>query len=58
MEWFIATAFNHGLDLHDRNDAARSKTWVGFALTLAHYCRDDGKMEKLLQDQCAKVKWD
>ena len=58
MEWFIATAFNHGLDLHAGNHASLSKKWVGLALTMAHYFRDGGKMERMLQERCEKIKWD
>ncbi|OTB03528.1 hypothetical protein M426DRAFT_73943 [Hypoxylon sp. CI-4A] len=57
VEWFIATAFNHGVDLYGANDDESSKKWITHALTLAHYHQDGGDMERVLQERQISLKW-
>ncbi|KAI3327671.1 SPO22-domain-containing protein [Xylariaceae sp. AK1471] len=58
LEWITITAFNHGVDLYGSHEDELSKAWVSHALTLAHYLRDGGELERQLQDKYTKLKWD
>jgi hypothetical protein len=58
LEWFTVTAFNHGVDLYGSHEEELSKAWILHALTLAHYLRDGGELERQLQDRYTKLKWD
>ncbi|KAH7021231.1 meiosis protein SPO22/ZIP4 like-domain-containing protein [Microdochium trichocladiopsis] len=58
VEWFIATAFNHGVDLYGNGEDELSKKWFGYAMTLAHYYQDGGIMEKDLQERSTRLQWD
>ncbi|KAI1139503.1 SPO22-domain-containing protein [Hypoxylon sp. FL0543] len=58
VEWFITTAFNHGVDLYGVNQDELSKKWIAHALTLAHYHQDGGDLEGELQRRQISLKWD
>ncbi|KAI1431325.1 meiosis protein SPO22/ZIP4 like-domain-containing protein [Xylaria sp. CBS 124048] len=58
LEWITITAFNHGVDLYGNHEDELSKAWISHAMTLAHYLRDGGEMERQLQDKYTKLKWD
>ncbi|KAK6955428.1 hypothetical protein Daesc_003065 [Daldinia eschscholtzii] len=58
VEWFTATAFNHGVDLYGINEDELSKQWIAHALTLAHYHEDGGDMERELQKRQISLKFD
>ncbi|KAK8038870.1 hypothetical protein PG993_007281 [Apiospora rasikravindrae] len=57
LEWMAATCFNHGLDLYGSNEDELSRKWVEYALSLAHYIRDEGVLERHLQDRYTSLKW-
>lgn len=58
LEWVAARAFNHAVDLYcaDQDDACRN--WVGKAFNIAHFCSDDGALERTLQSKFLGLKWD
>lgn len=58
IEWFVATAFNHGVDLYGSGEDELSKKWLQHAMTLAHYYQDGGVLEKDLQERCTRLQWD
>lgn len=58
IEWFIATTFNHGVDLYGSGEDELSKKWLQHAMTLAHYYQDGGVLEKDLQERCTRLQWD
>ncbi|KAI2642013.1 hypothetical protein GGS21DRAFT_286435 [Xylaria nigripes] len=58
LEWIIITIFNHGIDLYGNHEDELSRVWISHAMTLAHYRRDGGEMERQLQDKYTKLRWD
>ncbi|KAF2968484.1 hypothetical protein GQX73_g5062 [Xylaria multiplex] len=58
LEWIIITAFNHGVELYATKEDELSKAWISHALTIAHYFRDGGELERQLQDKYTTLKWD
>jgi hypothetical protein len=58
LEWIVITAFNHGLDLYGMHEDELSKAWVSHALSIAYYLGDGGELERQLQDNYTKLKWD
>ncbi|KAI1084000.1 meiosis protein SPO22/ZIP4 like-domain-containing protein [Whalleya microplaca] len=58
LEWFITTAFNHGVELFGANEDELSKRWIAHAFTLAHYHQDGGDLERELQKRHTNLKWD
>ncbi|KAI1128228.1 meiosis protein SPO22/ZIP4 like-domain-containing protein [Nemania abortiva] len=58
LEWIAITAFNHGVDLYGIHEDELSKAWISHALTMAHYLRDGGELERQLQDKYTKLNWD
>lgn len=58
LEWFVTTAFNHGVDLFGAHEDELSKKWISHALTLAHYHQDGGELEQELQKRQINLKWD
>ncbi|KAI1417997.1 meiosis protein SPO22/ZIP4 like-domain-containing protein [Hypoxylon sp. FL1857] len=58
VEWFITTAFNHGVDLYGVNEDELSRKWIGYAISLAHYHQDGGDLETELQKRQISLNWD
>ncbi|KAJ8131120.1 hypothetical protein O1611_g2505 [Lasiodiplodia mahajangana] len=58
LEWITITAFNHGVELYGIHEDELSKAWTSHALSIAHYLRDGGELERQLQDRYTKLKWD
>ena len=58
LEWVATRAFNHAVDLYCSDDDEGCKNWAGQALNIAHFCADEGALEKLLQGKFAGLKLD
>lgn len=54
VNWFASTAYNHAIDMCGRDDMTECKHWAQKAMNLAHYCRDGGHLEGLMQDYYVK----
>ncbi len=50
--------FNHAVDLYIAGDDEKSKDWAGKALNIAHYCIDEGGLERVLQGKLLELKFD
>ncbi|KAI0101809.1 meiosis protein SPO22/ZIP4 like-domain-containing protein [Nemania sp. FL0031] len=58
LEWIAITAFNHGVELYGIHEDELSKAWTSHALSIAHYLRDGGELERQLQDKYTTLNWD
>ncbi|TAQ83981.1 hypothetical protein B7494_g7694 [Chlorociboria aeruginascens] len=58
LEWVCTRAFNHAVDLYCAGDDNASRAWAEKALNIAHLCRDNGSLERLLQSKFVGLKWD
>ncbi len=51
LEWIATRSFNYAIDLYCAGDDNGCKNWAGKALNVAHYCADDGALERMLQSK-------
>lgn len=51
-------AFNHAIDLYCAGEDEGCKNWAGRALNIAHYCADEGALERQLQNKLIGLKFD
>ncbi len=58
LDWIATKAFNHAVDLYCSGDDKGCKNWAYKALSIAHFCNDDGALEELLQTKLAGLKFD
>ncbi|KAK5656256.1 hypothetical protein OQA88_5018 [Cercophora sp. LCS_1] len=58
MEWMATTAFNHAIDCFSAHHMEKSKEWAAKAIDLAHYCGDEGGLERSLQDRHLRLNLD
>jgi hypothetical protein len=54
----VTTAFNHGIDCYSSQEVERAKEWLARAITLSHYCNDDGDLERALQEKYVRLNFD
>lgn len=55
LDWIVATAFNHAIDIFARGDEALCHRWALKALDLAQYMDDGGDMKTVLQERVVKL---
>lgn len=58
LEWIATRSFNYAVDLYCINDDNGCKNWAGKALNLAHYCTDEGALERTLQSRLVALKFE
>ena len=58
LEWIATKAFNHAVDLYCSSEDDASQNWAGKALNIAHYCADEGALERTLQTKLLSLKFD
>jgi len=58
LEWIATRSFNHAVDLYCASDEDGCKNWAAKALSIAHYCSDEGALERLLQSKLVALKLD
>ncbi|KAF8863587.1 SPO22-domain-containing protein [Acephala macrosclerotiorum] len=58
LEWVATRAFNHAVDLYCTGEDEGCKNWADRALNIAHYCADEGSLERLLQSKLMGLKFD
>ncbi|KAF4459421.1 transcription factor [Fusarium albosuccineum] len=55
LDWIVATAFNHSLDILARGDEKLCQQWALKALELAEYMDDGGDMKHVLRERVVKM---
>ncbi|TVY43916.1 Sporulation-specific protein [Lachnellula subtilissima] len=58
LDWIASKAFNHAVDLYCGGQDIDCKNWASKALNIAHYCADNGALERLFQTKYAVLKFD
>ncbi|KAK2606983.1 hypothetical protein N8I77_005697 [Diaporthe amygdali] len=58
IEWLASAAYNHSIDLWGRHERKRCTWWAQKAMSIAHFCDDEGHLEKTLQGKYANLKLD
>ncbi|PMD45090.1 SPO22-domain-containing protein [Hyaloscypha variabilis F] len=58
LEWIATRSFNYAVDLYCAGDEDGCKNWAAKALNIAHYCSDDGALERQLQNKLVVLKLD
>ncbi|KAK1761225.1 meiosis protein SPO22/ZIP4 like-domain-containing protein [Echria macrotheca] len=58
LEWMATTAFNHAIDCYGVHEVERAKEWAARAINLAHYCGDEGGLERTLQERYLRLDLD
>jgi hypothetical protein len=58
LEWIATRSFNYAVDLYCAGDDNGCKDWAGKALNIAHYCADEGALERTLQSKLVVLKFD
>jgi hypothetical protein len=58
LEWIATRSFNYAIDLYCAGDDNGCKNWTGKALNIAHYCADEGALERMLQSKLVVLKLD
>ncbi|KAJ0124698.1 Testis-expressed sequence 11 protein [Diaporthe amygdali] len=58
IEWLASAAYNHSIDLWGRHERTRCTWWAQKAMSIAHFCDDEGHLEKTLQGKYANLKLD
>ncbi|CAL3972847.1 unnamed protein product [Diplocarpon coronariae] len=58
IEWMATKAFNQAVDFYCGGADQKSKDWADKALNIAHYCADEGQLERLLQSKLVELKFD
>lgn len=58
LEWMATTAFNHAIDCYGARETEQAKAWATKAINLAHYCRDGGGLEGVLQEKYMRLSLD
>ncbi|SPO03319.1 uncharacterized protein DNG_06001 [Cephalotrichum gorgonifer] len=56
LEWLATMSWNHAIDLYQAGKDEECEKWSAKAISLAHYCCDEGRLEKMLQDNFTKLK--
>lgn len=51
-------SWNHAIDLYEVGKDEECKKWSMKAINLAHYCQDEGRLEKLLQGNLTTLRWE
>ncbi|KOS21897.1 hypothetical protein ESCO_001803 [Escovopsis weberi] len=58
LEWLVAVAFNHAIELYSRGEEAACHTWALKAMNLAACVDDDGRLRDGLETNFAKLRFD
>ncbi|KAK2625835.1 hypothetical protein QTJ16_005147 [Diplocarpon rosae] len=58
IEWMATKAFNQAVDFYCSGEDQKSKDWADKALNIAHYCADEGQLERILQSKLVQLKFD
>lgn len=57
MHWFATTAYERSIAYNQSREDELCRKWMNHALSLAHYYRDGGVLEKVMQDNYTKLNW-
>ncbi|KAK6210675.1 sporulation-specific protein 22 [Pestalotiopsis sp. IQ-011] len=57
MHWFATTAYERSIAYNQSREDGLCRKWMNHALSLAHYYRDGGVLEKTIQDNYTKLHW-
>lgn len=52
------TAFNHAIDCFSSHRVEEAREWAAKAINLSHYCRDEGGLERSLQERYLRLNLD
>lgn len=55
LQWLASTAYNHSIDLWGQGDRQGCMWWAQKAMSIAHFCDDQGHLEETLQSKYAKL---
>ncbi|KAK1459982.1 hypothetical protein CMEL01_02981 [Colletotrichum melonis] len=58
LEWLVTVGFNQAVDAYNVRHDDECNTWADLALNLAHYADDGGELEKTVQENRMKLKFD
>ncbi|KAK1534827.1 uncharacterized protein CCOS01_03579 [Colletotrichum costaricense] len=58
LEWLVTVGFNQAVDAYNVRQDDECNTWADLALNLAHYADDGGELEKTVQENRMKLKFD
>ncbi|KAK7740394.1 sporulation-specific protein 22 [Diaporthe eres] len=58
LEWMASAAYNHSIDLWGQEERKGCMWWAQKAMSIAHFCDDQGHLEEMLQGKYAKLKLD
>ncbi|KAK1544778.1 hypothetical protein CPAR01_02280 [Colletotrichum paranaense] len=58
LEWLVTVGFNQAVDAYNVRHDDECNTWADMALNLAHYADDGGELEKTVQENRMKLKFD
>ncbi|KAF4776472.1 hypothetical protein HER10_EVM0006458 [Colletotrichum scovillei] len=58
LEWLVTVGFNQAVDAYNVRQDDECNTWADLALNLAHYADDGGVLEKTVQENRMKLKFD
>ena len=58
LEWLATMSWNHAIDFYSVGEDGECKKWAVKAINLAHYCNDERRLERNLQDRFSSLKWE
>ncbi|KAJ0306010.1 hypothetical protein COL5a_002818 [Colletotrichum fioriniae] len=58
LEWLVTVSFNQAVDAYNVRQDDECNTWADLALNLAHYADDGGELEKRVQENRIKLKFE
>ncbi|EXF81759.1 hypothetical protein CFIO01_04807 [Colletotrichum fioriniae PJ7] len=58
LEWLVTVSFNQAVDAYNVRQDDECNTWADMALNLAHYADDGGELEKRVQENRIKLKFE
>lgn len=51
-------SFNHAIDCYGTHETERAREWATKAIELAHFCNDEGGLERSMRNKFASMKFD
>ena len=51
-------SFNHAIDCYGTHETERAREWATRAIELAHFCNDQGGLERLMRKKFSSMKFD
>ncbi|OLN95248.1 hypothetical protein CCHL11_08154 [Colletotrichum chlorophyti] len=58
LEWLVTVSFNEAVDAYNVRQDDECNRWADLAMNLAHYADDDGVLQRKLQENRMKLKFD